>query len=171
MTAIFPASSPWPPSSWPRTFLCNSSFGEWLTWGAFTYPFAFLVTDVMNRLYGAATARKVVLAGFVDGVICSLHRHPDHGRIRPPRDPPHRASARAWPSWSRNWSTSFNLRPAARQALVARAPHLHPCRFNPRHRALLHHRLLGHRLGPSSHRPQRPCPGQRNRADPLGRRR
>ncbi|PRX37083.1 hypothetical protein SAMN05216257_101101 [Meinhardsimonia xiamenensis] len=46
--------------------------GQWLTWGAFTYPFAFLVTDVMNRVYGAATARKVVLAGFVTGVICSL---------------------------------------------------------------------------------------------------
>ena len=43
-----------------------------LTWGAFTYPLAFLVTDVMNRVYGAATARRVVLAGFVTGVICSL---------------------------------------------------------------------------------------------------
>jgi uncharacterized integral membrane protein (TIGR00697 family) len=47
-------------------------FGNWLTWGAFTYPLAFLVTDVMNRLYGAATARKVVFAGFVTGVLCSL---------------------------------------------------------------------------------------------------
>ncbi|MXX90062.1 MAG: queuosine precursor transporter [Boseongicola sp. SB0665_bin_10] len=47
-------------------------FGQWLTWGAFTYPLAFLVTDVMNRLYGAAMARKVVLAGFVVGVICSI---------------------------------------------------------------------------------------------------
>ncbi|HFQ15174.1 MAG TPA: VUT family protein [Rhodobacteraceae bacterium] len=47
-------------------------FGQWLTWGAFTYPFAFLVTDVMNRVYGVGPARKVVLAGFVVGVICSL---------------------------------------------------------------------------------------------------
>ena len=47
-------------------------FGQWLTWGAFTYPIAFLVTDVMNRVYGAAAARKVVVAGFVAGVICSL---------------------------------------------------------------------------------------------------
>ncbi|MBN9888720.1 queuosine precursor transporter [Salipiger abyssi] len=47
-------------------------FGQWLTWGAFTYPLAFLVTDVMNRLYGAQAARKVVFAGFVVGVICSL---------------------------------------------------------------------------------------------------
>ncbi|UOA28788.1 queuosine precursor transporter [Pseudosulfitobacter sp. DSM 107133] len=47
-------------------------FGQWLTWGAFTYPLAFLVTDIMNRIYGAPAARKVVLAGFVAGVICSL---------------------------------------------------------------------------------------------------
>lgn len=46
--------------------------GDWLTWGAFTYPFAFLVTDVMNRVYGPAAARRVVAAGFVVGVICSL---------------------------------------------------------------------------------------------------
>ncbi len=46
-------------------------FGQWLTWGAFTYPLAFLVTDVMNRVYGAPAARRVVLAGFVVGVICS----------------------------------------------------------------------------------------------------
>ncbi|THH34816.1 VUT family protein [Aliishimia ponticola] len=47
-------------------------FGQWLTWGAFTYPLAFLVTDVMNRVYGAGPARKVVFAGFVVGVACSL---------------------------------------------------------------------------------------------------
>ena len=47
-------------------------FGQWLTWGAFTYPLAFLVTDVMNRLYGASAARRVVLVGFVVGLICSL---------------------------------------------------------------------------------------------------
>ena len=47
-------------------------FGQWLTWGAFTYPLAFLVTDVMNRVYGVSAARKVVFAGFVTGVICSF---------------------------------------------------------------------------------------------------
>jgi len=47
-------------------------FGQWLTWGAFTYPIAFLVTDVMNRVYGPGPARKVVFAGFVTGVVCSL---------------------------------------------------------------------------------------------------
>lgn len=47
-------------------------FGQWLTWGAFTYPLAFLVTDIMNRVYGAAVARRVVFVGFVVGVACSL---------------------------------------------------------------------------------------------------
>ena len=47
-------------------------FGQWLTWGAFTYPVAFLITDVMNRAYGVAAARRMVVAGFVVGVLCSL---------------------------------------------------------------------------------------------------
>lgn len=47
-------------------------FGQWLTWGAFTYPFAFLVTDLTNRLQGPAAARRVVVAGFVVGVLCSF---------------------------------------------------------------------------------------------------
>ena len=47
-------------------------FGNWLTWGAFTYPLAFLVTDLMNRLYGATAARRVVFTGFLVGVACSL---------------------------------------------------------------------------------------------------
>lgn len=47
-------------------------FGQWLTWGAFTYPLAFLVTDIMNRVYGRDAARRVVFAGFVVGVICSF---------------------------------------------------------------------------------------------------
>ncbi len=43
-----------------------------LTWGAFTYPLAFLVTDLANRLGGAAFARRVVAAGFVTGLLCSF---------------------------------------------------------------------------------------------------
>ncbi|MCB1346325.1 MAG: queuosine precursor transporter [Rhodobacteraceae bacterium] len=46
--------------------------GDWLTWGALTYPVAFLVTDVMNRVYGPEAARRVVWAGFAVGVACSL---------------------------------------------------------------------------------------------------
>lgn len=52
--------------------LVQHLLGDWLTWGALSYPIAFLVTDVMNRVYGAAAARVVVVAGFVVGVICSL---------------------------------------------------------------------------------------------------
>lgn len=43
-----------------------------LTWGAFVYPLAFLVTDLMNRIYGAAAARRVVFVGVIVGIICSL---------------------------------------------------------------------------------------------------
>ncbi|TJZ92329.1 VUT family protein [Paracoccus gahaiensis] len=52
--------------------LVQFTVATWLTWGAFTYPLAFLVTDVMNRVYGAPAARRVVLAGFVTGVLWSL---------------------------------------------------------------------------------------------------
>lgn len=43
-----------------------------LTWGAFTYPLAFLITDLMNRIYGTAAARRVVGVGLVVGIVCSL---------------------------------------------------------------------------------------------------
>lgn len=46
--------------------------GQWLTWGAFTYPLAFLITDLTNRLHGPAAARKVVLAGFATGLACTF---------------------------------------------------------------------------------------------------
>jgi len=46
--------------------------GEMLTYGAFTYPFAFLVNDLTNRRFGPAAARKVVYAGFVLGVFMSI---------------------------------------------------------------------------------------------------
>ena len=51
--------------------LVQFRFGDWLTWGAFTYPFAFLVSDITNRLMGPAAARRVVLWGFVTGLVCS----------------------------------------------------------------------------------------------------
>jgi len=47
-------------------------YGNWLTYGAFTYPFAFLVTDITNRVYGAAAARRVVVVGFLVGLLCSV---------------------------------------------------------------------------------------------------
>ncbi|KZB57495.1 hypothetical protein AUP42_06845 [Thalassospira lucentensis] len=45
---------------------------DWLTYGAFTYPVAFLVTDLTNRARGARAARVVVLAGFAIAVVLSL---------------------------------------------------------------------------------------------------
>ncbi|RUT29429.1 VUT family protein [Arsenicitalea aurantiaca] len=45
---------------------------EILTWGAFTYPVAFLVTDLTNRHFGPARARLVVLAGFSVAVLISI---------------------------------------------------------------------------------------------------
>ena len=43
-----------------------------LTWGAFTYPVAFLVTDLTNRKFGPQGAHLVVLAGFALAVILSI---------------------------------------------------------------------------------------------------
>lgn len=43
-----------------------------LTWGAFTYPLAFLVTDLANRRYGPAVARRIVFVGFIVAVVCSI---------------------------------------------------------------------------------------------------
>ena len=43
-----------------------------LTYGAFSYPVAFLITDLANRLYGKIIARKIVYIGFVVGVSFTL---------------------------------------------------------------------------------------------------
>lgn len=52
--------------------LVQYPLGAFLTWGAFTYPFAFLVNEITNRFDGPAAARKVVLVGFVTGLVCSF---------------------------------------------------------------------------------------------------
>ena len=43
-----------------------------LTYGAFTYPIAFLITDLANRSYGKKIARKIVYFGFVVGISFTL---------------------------------------------------------------------------------------------------
>lgn len=63
--------------------LVQYPLGGFLTWGALTYPFAFLVTDLSNRLGGPAVARKVVLAGFAVGVVCSLIGTQIEGELGP----------------------------------------------------------------------------------------
>ena len=45
---------------------------EILTYGAFTYPIAFLITDLTNRTYGKLAARKIVYVGFVIGISFTL---------------------------------------------------------------------------------------------------
>lgn len=44
-----------------------------LTWGAFTYPVAFLVTDLTNRWLGPTAARRVVYVGFTVAVALSVY--------------------------------------------------------------------------------------------------
>lgn len=51
--------------------LFGIALGDLLTWGAFIYPVAFLITDLTNRQFGPATARKVVFIGFAIGVALS----------------------------------------------------------------------------------------------------
>ena len=46
--------------------------GEILTWGAFTYPVAFLINDLTNRRFGPRAARRVVFSGFVLAVVLSV---------------------------------------------------------------------------------------------------
>jgi uncharacterized PurR-regulated membrane protein YhhQ (DUF165 family) len=47
--------------------------GDILTWGAFTYPFAFLVSDLTNRHDGPVQARYVVVVGFLVGLALSFY--------------------------------------------------------------------------------------------------
>ena len=48
------------------------NLADLLTWGAFTYPVAFLVNDLTNRTLGPARARQVVLVGFAIAVVLSV---------------------------------------------------------------------------------------------------
>lgn len=48
------------------------NLADLLTWGAFSYPLAFLVTDSTNRLLGARIARRVVYLGFAVAVVLSV---------------------------------------------------------------------------------------------------
>ena len=48
------------------------SLEQILTYGAFSYPIAFLITDLANRSYGKIVARKIVYFGFTLGVLFTL---------------------------------------------------------------------------------------------------
>ena len=45
---------------------------EILTYGAFSYPIAFLITDLANRSFGKLVARKIVYVGFTIGILFTL---------------------------------------------------------------------------------------------------
>ncbi|HEU5282284.1 MAG TPA: queuosine precursor transporter [Burkholderiales bacterium] len=53
--------------------LVQTPLNNWLTWGAITYPFSFLITDLANRYYGLRFARRVVYAGFVIALALSAY--------------------------------------------------------------------------------------------------
>ena len=48
-------------------------FQDLLTYGAFSYPVAFLITDLSNRRYGKNTAKKIVYVGFALGVFLTFY--------------------------------------------------------------------------------------------------
>ena len=48
-------------------------FQDLLTYGAFSYPVAFLITDLSNRRYGKNTAKKIVYFGFILGVFLTFY--------------------------------------------------------------------------------------------------
>jgi uncharacterized PurR-regulated membrane protein YhhQ (DUF165 family) len=51
--------------------LVQYPLSDWLTWGAITYPFSFLVVDLANRYHGPRMARKIVYVGFVVALVLS----------------------------------------------------------------------------------------------------
>ena len=51
--------------------LVQHAINDWLTWGAITYPFAFLVTELVNRRFGPQQARRVAWFGFAVAVAAS----------------------------------------------------------------------------------------------------
>ncbi len=52
--------------------LVQFPLNDWLTWGAITYPAAFLVSELVNRAHGPAQARRVAWVGFAVAVAASL---------------------------------------------------------------------------------------------------
>ena len=51
------------------------------TYGAFSYPIAFLITDLANRRYGKTIARKIVYIGFILGVTLTLYFSTDFSNL------------------------------------------------------------------------------------------
>ena len=62
----------------PITYM---SLEEIFTYGAFSYPVAFLITDLANRRYGKEIARKIVYIGFVLGLFLTLYFSTDFSNL------------------------------------------------------------------------------------------
>jgi len=77
MDRSFPLPALWRPiaamacvivlSNW----LVQYPIGDWLTWGAFSYPLVFLVSDLTNRAVGPQAARRVAWVGFAIAIVVS----------------------------------------------------------------------------------------------------
>lgn len=53
-------------------YLVQFPINEWLTWGAFSYPFSFLVTELTNRFWGPKKAKRTVYIGFFFSLFISF---------------------------------------------------------------------------------------------------
>jgi len=53
-------------------YLVQFPINDWLTWGAFSYPVAYLVSDLINRRFGPGLARHVAWLGFAVAIAASL---------------------------------------------------------------------------------------------------
>lgn len=71
MTAVVVASNVLVQYPLPGS-IAGMQLGDLLTWGAFSYPIAFLVTDLTNRQFGPSVARRVVIAGFAVAIVLSV---------------------------------------------------------------------------------------------------
>ena len=131
-------------------------FGQWLTWGAFTYPLAFLVTDLMNRLYGVEAARKSCSPASSRASACSLigTRSRSRAMVTPIPLVTLRIAVgfrRGLPDRAAGGRGDF--RPLCAGPLVACSARLHPGGLRGRYRAVLHHRVFG-----LCHAVRRGCP-------------
>jgi len=54
---------------------------DFFTYGAFSYPIAFLITDLANRKYGKIVARKIVYIGFIFGLVLTLYFSTDFSNL------------------------------------------------------------------------------------------
>lgn len=53
-------------------YLVQFPINDWLTYGSFTYPISFLITEITNRVHGPQSARKVVYVGFALALLLSI---------------------------------------------------------------------------------------------------